>query len=462
MSLTLLLSLVGYVSFAIWFPFLPNSLIYPQLDILSFTPSVGAGLLYGGLVVSLFYLYGRGYRQLLQHHTLPFLSLILIVTLYAIPLFLTYPINATDIYRYVIRGRVRSVYGENQFEVPPAAFDEDPFHLFAGEWADETTPYGTVWELLATAVTHFTGNNLVAGILAFKFIGLLSHLLSGWLIWALLNSQSAGHRLGLTWLWLANPALLLNFIVNGHNDALMIFWLLLSLYLIFKNRPFLGMVILPLAPLTKPIALLALPFVFFLSWQQKKSMFEQLKLAAFTFISTLSLTILTFLPFGPPITLVQRLLRELAAGAGFSIMAFFILLSRALGFHLPLARVTTIGQIGLLLWFGWLLWQSWGGRSPLRSMSDSFAGYLVQAANFRIWYASWIFPWTLIEKQPSSNRIKTAVFFLLTTQLSVIIYAHFRVFLFNGDHTTAHLLGVPFTFLAPFLATYWHNSRKVS
>ncbi len=73
---------------------------------------------------------------------------------------MAYPINANDIYRYVIRGRVTSIYEKNPFIVSPDDHLEDPFLPFAGEWAKETSPYGPLWEIVASNITARTGNLL--------------------------------------------------------------------------------------------------------------------------------------------------------------------------------------------------------------------------------------------------------------------------------------------------------------
>ncbi len=56
--------------------------------------------------------------------------------------------------------------------------------------------------------------------------GRIFFLVIGGLIWLALKDVSAPERAGLTLLWAWNPSLLLIFAMDGHNDALMITWLL--------------------------------------------------------------------------------------------------------------------------------------------------------------------------------------------------------------------------------------------
>ena len=48
---------------------------------------------------------------------------------------------------------------------------------------------------------------------------------------------------------------------DGHNDALMLLWLVLGWFLMTRQQYQWAMVVLALAPLSKPIGLLALPMV---------------------------------------------------------------------------------------------------------------------------------------------------------------------------------------------------------
>ena len=50
-----------------------------------------------------------------------------------------------------------------------------------------------------------------------------------------------------------------------------------------------------------------------------------------------------------------------------------------------------------------------------------------------------------------SFRLRAGIWLLLTTQLSVLIYGHLRVYILDGDFFLAHLIGVPFVFALPLI-----------
>lgn len=469
LTLLALASLVGYLLFWWWFPLRPYFNTLPLQDVRTFAPSLLAGLAYALLLLALFSLYWLAFRAVQSERVKPALWVLLgTAVLFAIPLLQTYPINANDLFRYVIRGRVSSVYEQSPYAAAPDAFPDDPLLPLAGEWADETSPYGPLWELLATGVTRLTQDNLLAGLLSFKLVGLLAHLTCGWLIWRLLAQADAAKQRGFTLLWLWNPALLLMFIVDGHNDVLMMVWQLVALWFWRQKRPSLTLFFLLLAALTKPIALLVLPFFVLAIWRDLPNWRARLRVFGWGVLWGGTAVWLAFLPFGSPLDLAVRLLREASSGPGFSPATLVLLIAGELGQPLTPAFIEFIANLFRVL-FGllclWLVWLGWNGRSPLRAAADVLATYSLQALSFRLWYSTWPFLWLLLEDENSevqtTIRLRTELWFLLTVQLSVLIYGHLRTYTLGGSQLAAHLIGIPFVFLLPPLLAFltkWKNT----
>ncbi len=261
--LLFLLSFVGAILLALWFPLLPAFQQAPPLDIRSFAPSAFHGLAYAALLGGLFAFNGLAAWQVwVQKRPLSLKQLGTTTILLGVPYLFIYPINANDIYRYVIRGRITSFYTQNPFLMPPIAFPNDPFTPFAGEWASVTTPYGPLWELVAGGLTLISGENLLLGLLLFKLLGLVALVGTAVLLFFLSQSSITPFKFAIPLLWAWNPALLLMFVGDAHNDGLMIFLLLLGYFISRRGRGLLGFWVLVLAVLVKPIALLALPFFF--------------------------------------------------------------------------------------------------------------------------------------------------------------------------------------------------------
>lgn len=456
-----LLSLLGYVLVALWFPLVPNVAQSPPGDIRSFAPSLPGGIAFALLVTGLFALLVPAFRRVEQGGagSRPLRSVLAGSLLLATPLLFAYPINATDIFRYVIRGRIASAYGQNPFTVPASSFPTDPFMPLAGEWANETSPYGPVWELVAAGLTGVSGDSLLAGVLLFKLLALLCFVATAALLWSLLPDGRSRAAYTLLWAW--NPALLLHFAVDGHNDALMILWLVLGYWLARRGHREAGFLVMSLAVLTKPIAVLVMPFFFVEIFRRLDAGRARRQFAAVS--GVLLLTWLAFLPWAETggslrttWELAMRLVREATGGAAFSPAVWLFM---ALDRRIPIDVIGTVAQGLFAVATLWLFWLTYRGRSALRGAADVLYVYVITALNFRIWYAAWPFAWLLldVEGRPAGSarhaayRLRAGLWFLLTAQLSVVIYGHIRTHLFGGDHAPAHLIGVPFVFVLPWL-----------
>ncbi len=461
--LLLLASLAGYMALAVWFPLAPHITRVPAADVRKLAPTLLGGLAYALLIVVLFLLFLAACRAVAARGLgpRPLLAVLGVSFVLALPLVWAYPINATDLFGYVVRGRVSSAYGQSPYSTPANAFPNDPFKRLIGEWAFETTPYGPLWEIVASALTSVSGDNLLAGVLLFKGVALACLLGTAALIWSLLPSAN---RLAHTALWAWNPCLLLLFIMDGHNDAFMIFWLVLGYWVARRGWPALGFLVMTLAVLTKMIAVLALPFFFLAFLRGIPVTRGRIRFAGVAVGGALVLTWLAFLPWAgveealwTPFYLVLRLVREATDGAGFSPAAWVYMV---LGGRVS---INSIGAATQALFAGfalWLVWRALRGRSPLRGAADVLLGYVVGALNYRIWYAAWPFPWLLLDgggaegetgRASAAYRLRVCLWFLLTSQLSVVFYGHVRVFALGGDQMIAHLFAVPFVFGLPWL-----------
>ena len=146
-----LISLGGYIVVAIWFPLRPYYNHSPSPDIRFLAPTLADAGKYAGLLLILTGFYWIAYRLVVKREKgLPLGAVLGVAALFCVPLILAFPINATDIYRYFIRGRISHVHHESPFVVPVASLTDDPYSALAGEWAGETSPYGPVWEALAS------------------------------------------------------------------------------------------------------------------------------------------------------------------------------------------------------------------------------------------------------------------------------------------------------------------------
>ena len=456
-----LILLCGFAIFPIWFPLIPH--YRGQLsDVRTFAPTLSGGLLYGAVLSGLFAVCWFGYRRALRIKQLPTLQWLLSWSaLFGFLLLFTYPVNANDVFRYFLRGRVAMLHGENPYLVAPNAFPDDPYLALGGEWIDTTSPYGPLWEMVDAAIVGLAASNLLASLLGFKLVGLLAVLGCGWTIYQLLEDAPERVRFGRTLLWLWNPAVMLMFVVDAHNDALMLFWLLLGLLQMCKHgRVRLGLWLMVVAVLTKATAIVALGIFGIAALGRQATWAERAKLLLWWAVGVVIITAVSIAPYGNVSGLVTRLFEEAGASGGFSplVMAYFIgqqVDSLAFDF-VPAARILSFVFIGIAIFFaGWTGF----GREASRSSADSYFAYLLTALKFRIWYTLWVFPWLLLDHS-SEKRLLFGFLLLVTSQLSVVHYVYGLRFVYGGSMPIAHFIGIPFVFGVPILVTFVYKYAK--
>ncbi|MFI5278021.1 MAG: hypothetical protein ACHQ1E_12180, partial [Ktedonobacterales bacterium] len=163
-----------------------------------------------------------------------------------------------DIFSYILYGRISALHHANPLVATPASFPHDPF-LTLVYWQNTRSVYGPVWLLLSSGVALLAealGGGLAIYVALFKALGLLTHLANAALVWLILGRLAPRRRLAGTLLYAWNPLCLLEFCASAHNDALMLFFLLLGVYAIVRKQEALGLLAIGLSIATKivPIA----------------------------------------------------------------------------------------------------------------------------------------------------------------------------------------------------------------
>lgn len=456
------LSALGYLVLLLWMPLAPHAAPTPRPDVSAFAPWPWGTLAYTALLAGLLYAYWRAYRLIVTGQARPSLAAIMLpAALFCAFLVAAFPINALDIYNYLILGRLEAVFGQNPYLVAPAGIPHDPFLKYAGEWGKDVSNYGPVFHHVARWLAGISRDNLLLGLLLFKGLAALVFLASAGLIWLVLRGQPPQVRAARTLLWAWNPALLLIFAMDGHNDGLMLIWLLLGLLFLRRGQAALGFTLMALAPLTKFSGVLPIPFLLLAALRALPDLRARLRLLLLTALGTAAVTWLVFLPYGSPLVLMQRLARS-ATGAGYSPLTIVLLAAQHAGWPLTRGQLATAGVALFALICLGLLVRTWRGRSPLRAAADSTAAYLALSLSFRIWYPAWVLPWVLLDapqndpaaQRSSARRLAAGNWFLLAAQFSVLVYGQLRVALLHGDRYLAHLLGVPLVFILPLVLAW--------
>ena len=473
-----------YSVFVCAFPLLRSVTDRDVYDLMDLTGhDVRGAIGYGVLVIALFGLYQGAWRLLERQETSTgarsrsFLAIVIgFGVLFALVLVWMYPINATDLFQYFFRSRIFVLYGCNPLFDTPGRFFTDPYLYLVGEWTDIASPYGPVWELLAGGVAWATGGKLLPNLLALKSMAVLFYAGGVVLVYKILGQLAPERRLGGTLLFAWNPLILFQWIGNGHNDVVMLFFILLGIWLWARKRMLWVLPALTAAVLVKMIAVIVIPLFVLSIWLEKPNLRARLRWIVLTVPLSAAIWVLLFAPFGPLGQNFSGILDEAATRVGFSFAATVALvvikgvvpfLARSaswslealqnlanLGIAVP--RWLTLG--GLAVSYLWQLGKVWRKRGgPVAAGAEAFFAYLILAPSYRMWYPAWSMPLTAL--RPTRGRLLRVGAACLTAELSVLIYGY----LWPWGTMFTHLVGPPFTLLLPLLLPLldrWIRRRK--
>lgn len=183
---------------------------------------------------------------------------------------LSYPLLSSDVFKYLFAARTVVEYGANPHLVAPMTFEGDLWLRFM-RWIHTPIPYGPTQTLLALPYYLLGFGKFVPTLFLYKLDQLFWYGLSIWAIGKLGGSVKAQLFFAL------NPLVLIEWLVNAHNDAPMLALSLLSLVLLRQLQRGWGIVLLFVSIALKYVTVIFLP-LFFLPTKYLKSKTWQLPL----------------------------------------------------------------------------------------------------------------------------------------------------------------------------------------
>lgn len=176
-------------------------------------------------------------------------------------LFISYPAMLSyDIFNYVVTSKVLFFYSENPYIVMPVEFVGDPLLEFTHA-ANKIALYGPFWIVL-TGVSYFLGfGNFIIALFSFKLLVAIFYLATTFLFWKISKNIVS------TSLFAFNPLIIIETLVSGHNDIVMMFLALLSFSLLMKKKIFFAIFLFVLSILIKYATILLIPIFSYTLWK---------------------------------------------------------------------------------------------------------------------------------------------------------------------------------------------------
>lgn len=229
-----------------------------------------AAYLYIGAMAALFALYGAALTVLARQRShFRLLTLIVIAgsALCCLTLIMLYPLDAADIYDYIIRGRMSAVHDLNPLQNIPSQVPHDPFYAFTA-WRRVPSAYGPVWELIAHGVSAITsGWSRDAQVIAYKAIAVVGYAVTGLCIALTLRQIAPRRALVGTAIFLWNPLVVYMTAGTGHNDSVMTACIAFALFALSRRWFVVATLAAGVGTLVKFIPALLVPLIALAAWR---------------------------------------------------------------------------------------------------------------------------------------------------------------------------------------------------
>lgn len=200
------------------------------------------------------------------------------------------PILAKDLFNYASYGRALAVYGKNPYIATPRMFPGEPVLRYIS-WTNTPSVYGPFFNYISAALAGGAGSSATSNTVAFKALSFVFFVGSLFLVDDLARRMTPDKRsfvlLAAAW----NPLVIIHLVGGGHNDSVMIFFVLAGFLLYRRGYPVFAIASVVLATLVKTTAVFVLApmLVFFLRQNARYTLRKYLEAAAVLVLVPLAL-----------------------------------------------------------------------------------------------------------------------------------------------------------------------------
>lgn len=320
-----------------------------------------------------------------------------VLALWIVPLLFMPPLFSRDPYSYYAQGKLLlngvDPYTNGVSSIP-GWFDDgvDPM------WSVAPTPYGPLFLAFSRGVAALVGDNPYFAVVAFRLIALAGVALMAYYLPRLAFHHGIDGSKAL-WLGVMNPLVLMHFVAGAHNDALMVGLIVAGLTLAIERGGATGTLLIAMAGMVKPIALLALPFVG-LIWAGRVST-TRARIVAWLKVTVV--TVVAFVVFSAVVGVSAGWIRALTTPGevrtwlspptALGMFAGNVLGWIGLGEHtdLTVGIVRMVGMICAVVIVATLILKP-EGRTPVRGAALAFVAVVLLGPVVQPWYLLWALP----------------------------------------------------------------------
>jgi Gpi18-like mannosyltransferase len=314
------------------------------------------------------------------------------------------PLVSKDVYSNIFYAKIAARYGSNPYIITPQRFASDQLMAYVSlNWKNTAIVYGPLHTYLSIFMNLVAGHGITANIYVFKGAMAIFHLINTLLVWGILAYLAPGRQRFGTMIYAWNPLALIIGVGGGHNDLMMMTFVLIALFFLVRGKKWPGYVFLCLSVMVKYITIiLVVALIIYLIFRKTRTRDRLRDLFIYSAIFAAIFFIL-FLPFWEGFNTFSSTLRNLQINNYISIggllsAAFSYILEFV--FMLPTTAAETVGMVMsrliLLPIFFAALWIIPRRTYKWVNLPNCFflvtLAYLLTAGYYMPWYFLWILP----------------------------------------------------------------------
>ncbi|MFH0864197.1 MAG: hypothetical protein V1858_03860 [Candidatus Gottesmanbacteria bacterium] len=201
--------------------------------------------------------------------------ILIIVT--TILLLFSYPAFSHDIFNYMFWARIFTHYGLSPYQFRALDFPADTWTRFM-HWTHTTYNHGPLY-LIISFIPSFLGlNKFVLTLMNFKLLNIGAYLGSIFFINKITKKIDNQHNLLAVSFFAFNPVVIIESLVSAHNDILMLFLALISIYFLISKKYIASFVFLILSAGIKFVTIIFVPLYIYFLLKKKEDFNMLLKL----------------------------------------------------------------------------------------------------------------------------------------------------------------------------------------
>lgn len=332
------------------------------------------------------------------------------------------PWTSSDIFYYMGVGELDAKYNQNPYYITMREYyiqneeNLDDDILLQGStnyWGNTTVVYGPIAQLFFKVCSFLSMKNITVALFIFKFVNLVIHIANSYLFYKVSGKKKFAILYGL------NPFILIEAIANVHNDIIILFFVLLSLYFLVKRKNLLlSIVAIALATGVKYFTILLLPVVILYHFRTEKRISIRFLRCVEYGIIFLIIFVLEYILYFNDYQIFLAMMVQTSRWAC-SIYSVLLQYNKELFVIVRAVFIVIFFMYYTVMCIDLLTDRNIKFYKIIRKYNIALILFLLILTNFHQWYLIWLFA-TIIWQKP--NTIRNIIGLSLCTEIANSVY----------------------------------------